>query len=109
MKKSIVIILYIFLILFTIALFDVIYMLYLREPPPYPIMDPYSPNESRLKVGIIVISILAVLSLISIRIIDKKISLKNFFFASVILLVIWILIFVLFGMDLVPFNFLPWN
>ena len=109
MKKSIVIILYIFLILFTIALFDVIYMLYLREPSPSPIMSSYSPNKSRLKVGIIVISSLAVLSLISIRIIDKKILLKKLFFASVILSLIWILMFVLFGMDLVPFNFLPWN
>ena len=55
-------------------------MLYLREPSPSPIMSSYSPNKSRLKVGIIVISSLAVLSLISIRIIDKKILLKKIIF-----------------------------
>ena len=107
MKNFFTYVLYVFLILFILAIFDLIYILYLRQPPPSPIIDPYNFNENRLNTGIIIFSFLIVIILLSIRKIDKKISLKKFLFACLIFIIIWISIFILIqGTHLVPFHFL---
>ena len=52
---------------------------YIRQPLPYPFLDPYGVNTGRGKWVLIVILTLIILTLTLIKFVDKKISLKNFF------------------------------